>query len=469
MKKITNSIYITLFALCFLLQVQAQTNNPNLERELNLEKEYNPSLRDANKINQLPEIKEPEAPQTKVEFSNYTSNELIPPYITNLKAQTYFSNFATSEKRGYLNVGVSTLIDIDGDLGYQLLNSEKDFLSIFASHRSSNSDVTHDIYYGENFSVSPINKNQKMKINDNVGGLNYIHRFGKVNFLADAQYTYSGFNYYAFQRGTFSNPINKDRLYIGAMLGSTDGIGLYSKNNQEIFLLKEFGDNLIQKAQFRGNQEPFFGYHILGYYQLTLLQCLLLIKFKSLNLKGFFGNKATSIDQMTGSLYSENFHYIANSGSTKIFGIENLVNNNNTEISGIVRTRLTPTDPTKVGAIRSSLWQRPLVGGSTSTNLENLISEHYYRPEIRNSYRGSRVSNNKIGLNSINSNSPQGTATTYFCNFIDYIGTEYGSDFRDSKYMLFGQNDGNQYGLFSLCAVDNIRVPEGRAGRLIYL
>jgi hypothetical protein len=171
-----------------LLPTQAQSNNPNLERELQLEKEYNPSVREADKINQLPEIREPEAPKTQVQFSDYTLNYSLSPYISNLQAQNYLSNFATSEKRGYLNVGVSSLIDINGDVGYQILHSERDFLSIFASHRSSNSDVK----FLQN------DEKQKMKINDNLGGLNYIHRFDKAKFFADAQYTYSGFNNYSF-------------------------------------------------------------------------------------------------------------------------------------------------------------------------------------------------------------------------------------------------------------------------------
>ena len=186
--KTTKYICTIALVLCMLLPTQAQNNNPNLERELSLEKEYNPSVREADKINQLPEIREPEAPKTQVEFANYTLNYQIPPYISNLQAQSYFSNFATSNKRGYLNVGVSSLIDINGDLGYQIVNSEKDFLSIFASHRSTNSDVT---------SLQTDDK-LRMKINDNVGGLNYIHRFDKAKFFADAQYTYSAFNYYGF-------------------------------------------------------------------------------------------------------------------------------------------------------------------------------------------------------------------------------------------------------------------------------
>ncbi|MCC8146227.1 MAG: hypothetical protein LIO93_07280 [Bacteroidales bacterium] len=186
--------YIVLFfsAVFFTLPMYAQTGNSQLEREMTLEREYNPSLRDANKINQLPQVKEPEAPKTQVEFSNFLLDYNIPPYLSNLKAKSYFSDYATSNKRGYLNVGVSSLLDIDGDFGYQILNSSKDCLSLYFSHRSSNSDVTY----------LQTDTKQKMKLNDNLGGIDFNHNFEKVKFIANAQYIYSAFNYYGVNRSS---------------------------------------------------------------------------------------------------------------------------------------------------------------------------------------------------------------------------------------------------------------------------
>jgi len=180
-------LYLFLF-LIFLLPVQAQDTNPDLQRELTIEKEYTPELHDADKINRLPEVKEPEAPKTKVEFSDYTLDYLISPYFQKLGVTNYFPDFATSNKRGYLTAGVSTLLNIDGDVGYQILQSATNRLSIFGSHRSSNSNVTH------------IERDEKrrMKINDNVLGVDFSHRFKKAILSVDAGYTYSAFNYYGF-------------------------------------------------------------------------------------------------------------------------------------------------------------------------------------------------------------------------------------------------------------------------------
>ena len=211
MKQRMKYIAIFLFFTGFTFAVQAQ-DRPDLNRELNLEKEYNPSLRDANKINRLPEIKDPEVPKTPVSFSNYTLNYHPAPYLSLLNPPIYLSDFATSKKRGYLVGGVSSLLDLNGDLGYQLLNSDKDKLSVFASHRSSNSSVEYLQ------SVEPM-PDVKMKINDNLGGFNYVHRFEKTDLSADAQYTHSAFNDYGLLYNLYGQKVDQVNNLLQAHLG----------------------------------------------------------------------------------------------------------------------------------------------------------------------------------------------------------------------------------------------------------
>jgi len=183
-------ILFSIFALCCLLPVRAQKDSIN--RELILEKEYNPTIRDAVKISQLPDLRQPQAPKSKVEFWNYTIPYEVQAKLFHLSPQAYLSRFNYSKYKGYLTGGISSLLDIDGDVGYQILNSTDDRLNIFFSHRSSNCDVS----YLQKVSDPQETGKQRFKINDNWGGLNYLHDFDGINFLADAKYTYSGFNYY---------------------------------------------------------------------------------------------------------------------------------------------------------------------------------------------------------------------------------------------------------------------------------
>jgi hypothetical protein len=185
-------LYSTLFASCFFLPMQGQNVNTDFQREMYLEKEYNPSLHDANKINQLPEIREPEAPKMRVEFSDYTFDYRIAPYISKLDSKTYYSGFKTSRQRGYLNFSLSSLLNIDGDAGYQILNSEENRLNIFGSHRSGSTKMAY--LQDDNC----ILENSNMQINDNAIGFDYVHHSKNLKLFADANYVYSAFNYYGY-------------------------------------------------------------------------------------------------------------------------------------------------------------------------------------------------------------------------------------------------------------------------------
>ncbi|MDR2843949.1 MAG: hypothetical protein LBV57_04810 [Candidatus Symbiothrix sp.] len=211
-------IYIAGCFLCLAFYLQAQTEEGKLQRELTVEKEYNPSLRDANKINELPDIKTPEAPKTSVDYSNYTLDCLIPPYFQPFKAKTYYSDFATSKKRGYLDINIGTLFNKNADAGYQILRSEKDRLSVFGSYRSSNSKV-HSLQD---------DAKERMKISDNALGVDFWHRFKKAALSADAQYVYSGFNDYGFGLLTDSTPNDRVNQRFQTHLG------LQSVNNERI-------------------------------------------------------------------------------------------------------------------------------------------------------------------------------------------------------------------------------------------
>ncbi|MCL1932822.1 MAG: TonB-dependent receptor [Candidatus Azobacteroides sp.] len=187
--------YFTILVLLCSLSLQAQNTTRNdslMNRELTLEKEYNPTIRDAVKLSQLPELREPQAPKSKVEFSDYATPFDVQSRVIPLSPQAYLTHLNYSKYRGYLTGGISTLVDIDGDLGYQILNSDQDRLNIFFSHRSSRSDVS----YLQDVSYLDETGKQKFKINDNWGGINYLHDFGGIKLNADAKYTYSAFNYY---------------------------------------------------------------------------------------------------------------------------------------------------------------------------------------------------------------------------------------------------------------------------------
>lgn len=183
MKRIISLFIIT---ICFFSGTYAQESG-SLNRELTLEKEYNPSIRDANKINSLPELKAPAAPKSNVEYSSYLSSYSLSPYLIIFPAESYFNDLKASNKRGYVNLGLSTRLDVNGDLGYQIINTKEDYLSIYASNRYTNNSVS--------FLQTDEQKN-RMKMNDILAGVNYRHDFKNAIFDLGMQYTYSKSNFY---------------------------------------------------------------------------------------------------------------------------------------------------------------------------------------------------------------------------------------------------------------------------------
>ena len=229
--------FFVFFIFCLPLQAQnTASDSTSLSRELTIEREYNPDIGNATKVNQLPELREPQAPKSKVEFSNYAIPYSIQPELYQLPVQLYQSDINRIKKTGYLTVGISSSPNIDGDFGIQLLNTAKNYIGIQASHRSSHSNVT----YLQN------EEKQKMKINDNWGNIHFLHNFEKVRLNMDATYTYAAFNYYGFtlpnifaEMPSYSSSLitNKDLTQVNNLFETNAGIE--SSGDQDLsFLLK---------------------------------------------------------------------------------------------------------------------------------------------------------------------------------------------------------------------------------------
>lgn len=156
----------------------------NLNREMTLEREYDPSVQDASKVNTLPVVKQPVARKIPIDYSNYTIAADPGKEISLLPSGNVMTQMDYNKRRGYLNFGMGTRMNINGDLGYHILSTEKDKLNIFYSHRSTNG--------------KPKDYDVKAKLNDNLGGINFKHEFDKTTFLLGAKYGYTAFNYYGF-------------------------------------------------------------------------------------------------------------------------------------------------------------------------------------------------------------------------------------------------------------------------------
>ncbi|MDH6305262.1 hypothetical protein M2459_002362 [Parabacteroides sp. PF5-5] len=188
MKTIYN---IKAFSLLVLLTLSASvaSQENNVSREMTLEREYDPSVQDANKVNTLPAVKEPVISKIPIDYSTFTIAGEPQRELDILPSGSVMTDMKYNNRRGYLNLGVGTYLNVNADAGYHILSTDKDQLNIFFSHRSTSGNLK---YVQDSWDSVKV----KAKLNDNLGGINFRHQFDRAALKLGAKYGYSSYNYY---------------------------------------------------------------------------------------------------------------------------------------------------------------------------------------------------------------------------------------------------------------------------------
>ncbi|MDR1258024.1 MAG: TonB-dependent receptor [Tannerellaceae bacterium] len=227
---------VLLLGVSFVLAAQEEQTGTALSRELTLEREYNPSVQDANKVNTLPEVKEPEITPFPADYATLSLPADLEREIGLLPAARVLQDMKYNQRRGYANIGGGNYLNINGDLGYHILSTDKDRLAVFFSHRSTAGKLKYTEGYLKDEKVDA-------KVNDNLGGFDYRHEFDHSLLHLKATYGYSAFNYYGMSApnvhavwpapvaDTETNQISQ-RLTLNA--------GLESKNAKRIGYVLDF-------------------------------------------------------------------------------------------------------------------------------------------------------------------------------------------------------------------------------------
>ncbi|MDD6210466.1 MAG: hypothetical protein PUB21_07675 [Bacteroidales bacterium] len=165
---------------------QNQGKEQPLQRELLLEREYNPDIMDATKYFSLPELTPPSITKSEIEYANFVIPFQPERALSPLQPGNVNTEIKHSKKRGYIRAAGGNYLNLNGDAGYHILQNEKDKLSLWYSHRSTNGKIEYldtDI-------------KQKAKINDNTVGIDYAHTFKYNIWKLSAAYGSYAFNYY---------------------------------------------------------------------------------------------------------------------------------------------------------------------------------------------------------------------------------------------------------------------------------
>ncbi|MDR2233339.1 MAG: TonB-dependent receptor [Tannerella sp.] len=247
-------LYVILLSAC-LAVAHAQQQDDKLTREMTLEREYDPTVQDANKINRLPEVKEPEVTRRTIEYSPFTipANPGKELYI--LPSGNIMTAIPVNHRRGYFHFGGGTYLNLHGDFGYHFIDNETDKLNLYFSHRSTRGNVKYVLpstriisqpgfgpYDYIDYQSFNVEREQKAKLNNNSVGIDFKHDFMPAVLHIGGNFDYSAYNYYGLPFGLYGAPLSIETIdsvadrttsqvnqainaYAGVQSNEVDGIG----------------------------------------------------------------------------------------------------------------------------------------------------------------------------------------------------------------------------------------------------
>ena len=194
--------FVIIAALALSTGLFAQTQDSLLRRQMELEREFNPTLLDADKINSLPAMREPTIQKANTNYSTWAGRVTPPIEIALSRPGSIMTDIPFSTKKGYLFLNAGNYANINGAFGYRLVENDKHNLSFSFLHNSTNGDIS--------YVQEPINETADASNNaymmDNLGQLNYQLLAESLKLNMHLSYLNSQFNYYG-------NPFEFERYF----------------------------------------------------------------------------------------------------------------------------------------------------------------------------------------------------------------------------------------------------------------
>lgn len=190
MRTIYQSILlIGLSAASLTLNAQTVAKDTVLNKQVILQREYSPTINEASRINSNPSIFEPNVQKKSLNFEQKAPQLLINNNrLGDSRAGEIMTDVEYSKKRGYAQIAAGNYANIDGALGYRIVNSERDRLNLFGSYDATSGKLS----YAESMHY----KKMKAKYSDININLNYQHAFDPSILSIEALYRNLGYNYY---------------------------------------------------------------------------------------------------------------------------------------------------------------------------------------------------------------------------------------------------------------------------------
>ena len=179
---------ILMAALAFSAGLFAQTPDSLLRRQLELERDFNPSLLDADKINSLPALREPVVQKANTNYSTWAGRTTPPLEIALPRPANIMTEIPYSLKKGYLSFQAGNYANLDGAFGYRFVEQAKHNLAFTFLHNSTNGDI--------NYVQDSDPAGNTAYLMDNLGKLAYRYDADAMLFDMEVSYLHALFNYY---------------------------------------------------------------------------------------------------------------------------------------------------------------------------------------------------------------------------------------------------------------------------------
>lgn len=189
-----------------MLFAQTQNDTTKVTRDVTIEREYNPIIMDAKKVNQNLVISEPEFEKKEVVYSQYDSPlYLKSPSVTIPQAPLTVMNRA-NYKKGYAKLAIAVPLNWEIDFAYPIIN---------ASDCKLNFSIDHDGLWwnGKKKEFSVKNNTQTwlhQQYFDTKANLNFQKDFSSSELYSNLSYRNRAFNYYGTTEFV-ENPAKKQR------------------------------------------------------------------------------------------------------------------------------------------------------------------------------------------------------------------------------------------------------------------
>lgn len=169
-------LYIALAATVTGLGMTAQT----LTKEIVIEREVDPTLPEAARINNFPTLLQPQTPSTRLPFVDVTSATAVPGMLTMLEPADGQPAFTLSPYRGYATLGYFPAYNLGVSAGYSIIAKPASALNVWTQFDGWSYKDQYD---------------ETLKRNSVTVGADFSHLFGRTRRLdLSADFTYNAYN-----------------------------------------------------------------------------------------------------------------------------------------------------------------------------------------------------------------------------------------------------------------------------------